>query len=241
MTNVFFVSSWFLSVNCLHFALSRRRVVQQDYAVTSEALDHLTAADKTLGRLIKKVGPCTMKRTRRSPFIALVSAVTHQQLNGKAAQTILGRLKALYPGKPFPTPEDLARTPVETLRSVGLSRAKAAAVRDIAEKTLVGIVPDARAIARLDDAEIVERLTAVRGVGPWTVEMLLMFTLGRLDVLPATDYGVRNGFALTYRSRELPPPAKIMEHGERWRPYRSIAAWYLWRAVDLARGQQTGG
>lgn len=199
-----------------------------------EAVRHLHRADKTLGRLIARVGPCTLKSaTRKPPFEALVEAVTHQQLNGAAAKTILNRVLALYPGKRFPTPHDLLGTPDERLRSAGLSGAKTAAIKDIAAKTLEGIVPEARAAARMTDAEILERLTSVRGVGPWTVEMLLMFTLGRMDVLPATDYGVRKGFALLYGRRELPSPKEVLEHGERWRPHRSTATWYLWRALEL--------
>jgi 3-methyladenine DNA glycosylase/8-oxoguanine DNA glycosylase len=201
--------------------------------MSEEAIKHLTKADKVLGRLIKKVGPCQWKPDRRtSPFQSLVHAVAHQQLNGTAAKTILGRVKALYPGHPFPTPEDLLATPDEKLRAAGLSRAKVASIKDIAAKTLEGIVPASRAIARMDDDAIIAQLTAIRGVGPWTVEMLLMFKLGRTDVLPATDFGVRKGFALIYRLKDLPAPKDLLAHGERWRPYRSFAAWYLWRALD---------
>jgi len=202
--------------------------------VTPEAIEHLLQADKTLARLIKQVGPCTMKiRNRRTPFVALVSAVTYQQLNGTAAETILKRFLALYPGKRFPTPEDVLATPEELMRAAGLSRAKTAAIKDIAAKTVEGIVPTSREIIRLTNEEIVERLTSVRGVGPWTVEMLLMFTLGRLDVLPATDYGVRKGFAVTFGWKDLPTPKELLAYGERWRPHRSTAAWYLWRALEL--------
>jgi 3-methyladenine DNA glycosylase/8-oxoguanine DNA glycosylase len=202
--------------------------------MTAEAIQHLCDADKVLARLIRKVGPCTLKpKSRRAPFVALVSAVTYQQLNGTAAKTILNRVIALYPGKRFPAPEDLLATPDERLRAAGLSRAKAASVKDIAAKTIEGIVPDSRAIVRMSNEEILERLLSVRGVGPWTVEMLLMFTLGRTDVLPATDYGVRKGFALTYKLKDLPTPKELLQHGERWRPHRSTAAWYLWRALEL--------
>lgn len=197
------------------------------------AIDHLTKADKVLARLIEKVGPCGWKPARRrSPFEALVQSVAHQQLNGTAAGTILGRVKALYPGRRFPAPEDLLDTPDERLRAAGLSRAKIAAIKDIAAKTLSGVVPASRAIARMEDAAILSQLTTIRGVGPWTVEMLLIFTLGRMDILPATDYGVRKGFALTYKRKDLPTPAELLKHGEKWRPYRSIAAWYLWRSLD---------
>ena len=201
--------------------------------MTPEALEHLSRADKSLARLIKKVGPCTMElRPRRTPFVALVSAVTYQQLNGTAAATILKRFVALYPGKRFPTPEDVLATSVDLMRGAGLSRAKVAAIKDLAAKTVEGVVPTSRAIAKMSNEEILERLTSVRGVGPWTVEMLLMFTLGRLDVLPATDYGVRKGFAVTYGWKELPTPKELLAHGERWKPHRTTAAWYLWRALD---------
>ena len=202
--------------------------------MTEEALEHLKLADKTLGRLIRKVGPCTLKpRNGRSPYESLVQAVVYQQLNGTAARTILGRFKALYPGRRFPAPEDVLASPDEALRGAGLSRAKTAAIKDIAARTLEGVVPTLRAIKRLSDAEIVERLTTLRGVGPWTVEMLLIFTLGRLDVLPATDYGVRKGFALVYGWKDLPTPKELLDYGERWRPHRSTAAWYFWRALEL--------
>jgi DNA-3-methyladenine glycosylase II len=201
--------------------------------MTEDAIGHLSSKDRVLGRLIRKVGPCTLKpKSRRSPFEALVQSVAYQQLNGTAAAAILGRVKALYPGRRFPRPEDLLATPDERLRGAGLSRAKTAAVKDIAAKTLEGVVPTSRAIARLSDTEIVERLTALRGVGRWTVEMLLIFTLGRQDVLPATDFGVRKGFAVTYGLRELPAPKDLLAHGERWRPHRTMAAWYLWRSLD---------
>lgn len=201
--------------------------------MTPEAVEHLCRADKALARLIKKVGPCTMKLRRHSPFAALVTAVTYQQLNGTAARTILKRVLALYPGKRFPSPEDILATPDERLRAAGLSRAKTAAIKDIAAKTVAGIVPGARAIGKLTNEEIVERLTIVRGVGPWTVEMFLMFTLGRLDVLPATDYGVRKGFAVTFGLKDLPTPKELLAYGERWRPHRTTASWYLWRALEL--------
>lgn len=202
--------------------------------MTPEAIAHLSQADKTLARLIKKVGPCRLEpQTKRAPFQALVRSVTFQQLNGKAAETILGRVLALYPAKKFPSPEDLLATPDEKLRAAGLSRNKTAAVKDIAAKTIAGVVPDSRTIKKLSNEEILERLTSVRGVGPWTAEMLLMFTLGREDVFPVTDFGVRKGFALTYGLKELPSPKELLAHGEKWRPHRTTASWYLWRAVDL--------
>ena len=197
-----------------------------------KAIAHLSKADKILGRLIKKVGPYTWKPNKRlSPFETLVKSVAHQQLNGTAANTILKRVMALYPGRSFPAPEDLLATPDERLRAAGLSRAKVASIKDIAAKTMAGVVPTSRAIARMDNDTIISQLTTIRGVGPWTVEMLLMFKLGRMDVLPATDYGIRKGFATTYRLKDLPTPAELLDHGEKWRPYRSIAAWYLWRSL----------
>ena len=204
--------------------------------MTAEVIKQLSKCDKILARLISQVGPCRIKiQKRRTPFQALVRAVTYQQLNGTAAATIFGRVKALYPDRSFPTPEDILATPDEKLRGAGLSRAKTAAIKDIAAKTVEGVVPGSREIARMSEVEILERLTAVRGVGPWTVEMLLIFTLGRPDVLPVTDYGVRKGFAVTYGWKELPRPKELLEFGERWRPHRSTAAWYFWRALELPR------
>jgi 3-methyladenine DNA glycosylase/8-oxoguanine DNA glycosylase len=155
-----------------------------------------------------------------------------QQLSGKAAATILGRVLALYSPRRFPRPRDILATPPERLRAAGLSAAKVAAVRDLAARTLDGTVPSMARVRRMADEEIVERLTAVRGVGRWTVEMLLMFRLGRPDVLPLGDLGVRNGFARTFGRRVLSDPRVLSRRGERWRPYRSVASWYLWRALD---------
>lgn len=204
--------------------------------MNSAALQHLQKVDRILARIIKQVGPCPFAPKRGvQPWQALVRSVAFQQLNGTAAQTIFNRFLALFPDTKFPTPEQIVAAPDEALRSAGLSRAKTAAIKDIAAQTIAGVVPERRAIAKLSDVEIVERLTTIRGVGPWTVEMLLMFTLGRPDVLPATDYGVRSGFALVYGFKELPAPKEILAHGERWRPYRTVASWYLWRAIDLAK------
>jgi len=198
------------------------------------AVDHLVRADKTLARHIRRVGDCGLKPHRnRGVFRALVQAVAHQQLNGTAAGTILRRFIALYPGKRFPTPEDVLATADEKLRAAGLSRAKAAAIKDIAAKAVGRVIPAPRIISKMTNEEIIARLTTIRGVGPWTVEMLLIFTLGRPDVLPATDFGVRKGFARLYGLNELPAPRDLLAHGERWRPHRSAAAWYLWRAADL--------
>lgn len=200
------------------------------------ATEHLLRVDARLARVIRKVGPCPLKPQRGiQPWQALVRSVAYQQLNGTAASTIFRRFLALFPDTDFPKPEQICAASAATLRSAGLSRAKVAAIQDIARHAATGQIPERRAMARLSDAEIVQRLTAIRGVGPWTVEMLLIFTLGRPDVLPVTDYGVRNGFALVYGHKTLPPPQALLAFGERWRPYRSAAAWYLWRAVDLAK------
>ncbi len=196
------------------------------------AINHLCDADRVLGDLIERVGACKLRVNRKcEPFDSLVRAVTYQQLNGTAARTIYNRLLALFPNE-SPTPQQLLDMPVEKLRGAGLSAAKTAAIRDISEKARAGLVPSRRDAARLSDAELLERLTTIRGVGPWTVEMLLIFTLGRRDVLPVTDYGVRKGFAVTYGKKDLPHPRDLLKLGERWRPYRSIASWYLWRALD---------
>lgn len=205
--------------------------------MSDAVLKHLGRSDPVLRRLIRQVGVCRWEPDpRRSPFQSLVQAVANQQLNGKAAATILGRFRALFPGRRFPRPEDLGTVTDLQLRACGFSGAKIASIRDIAARALDGTIPTSRKITRMPDDEIVERLTEVRGVGRWTVEMLLMFQLGRPDVLPADDFGVRNGFRIAYGLEEMPKPKAVLEHGDRWRPYRSTASWYLWRAVDLANG-----
>lgn len=204
------------------------------------AVRFLCESDAPMSRLIGRAGACRFGATRsQSPFLALAESIAYQQLTGKAAATIFGRFRAIYDGR-GPTPERVLETSDEVLRGAGLSRAKIAALRDLSAKTLDGTVPTAARLKRLEDEEIIERLTSIRGIGRWTAEMLLMFRLGRPDVLPATDYGVRKGFALTYRKRALPTPAELLKRGERWRPYRSVASWYLWRAVDLG-GEKNGG
>jgi DNA-3-methyladenine glycosylase II len=204
--------------------------------VTPEAHQHLSDRDPVMRELILAHGQCVLvPETRRSPFQSLVQAVAHQQLNGTAANTILSRFRKLFPNRKFPRPEDLAKVTDEQIRACGFSFAKIKAIRDIAEKTLSGVVPTARQITALSDEEIILRLTEVRGVGRWTVEMLLIFQLGRPDVLPADDFGVRNGFRLAYKKRALPAPKEILKFGERWRPHATTAAWYLWRAADAAR------
>jgi DNA-3-methyladenine glycosylase II len=204
--------------------------------VTPAALKQLAANDPVMRRLIREFGACGLApETRRSPFQSLVQAVAHQQLNGTAANTILTRFKKLFPGRRFPRPEDLASVTDARLRACGFSFAKIASLRDIAAKTLAGVVPASRQIMKLSDDEIVGRLTEVRGVGRWTVEMLLIFQLGRPDVLPADDFGVRTGFCRAYKKRDLPAVKDLLAFGERWRPHRTTAAWYLWRAADAGR------
>ena len=172
------------------------------------------------------------------PYQSLTRSVIFQQLSGKAAETILGRFLALFPGRPFPEPEQVLDTDIERLRAAGLSRPKARYLHEIATHTVAGRVPDVDECDGLSDADLVERLTAIKGVGRWTVEMLLIFNLGRPDVLPVLDLGVRRGFQLAYRRRQMPTPDALERFGQRWRPHRSTAALYLWRAVD---GDADGG
>ncbi len=198
-----------------------------------EAVKTIAAADPLLAKIIEKVpGKKLVLDELVSPFESLLQAIVYQQLNGRAAETIHGRVEALFP-KRRPTPRAFLRVKEEKLRGAGLSRAKLAAARDLAAKALDGTLPTKEALRSMPDDEIVERLTAVRGIGRWTAEMFLMFRLGRPDVLPATDYGVRKGFQKAFRKRALPAPKDILRHGERWRPFRSVASWYLWRATEL--------
>jgi len=204
--------------------------------MSQEILAHLTQADAVLGGLIRAVGPCRLEpQGDCHPFQTLAQAIAHQQLNGTAANTILGRLIQTCGQGAFPTPQKVLAASVESVRAAGFSFAKVAALRDLAEKTLAAVVPDAATLAQLPDAHIIERLTQVRGVGRWTVEMLLIFQLGRPDVLPVDDFGVRSGFRAAYGLSRLPRPKALAAWGERWKPYRSTAAWYLWRALELER------
>jgi DNA-3-methyladenine glycosylase II len=187
-------------------------------------------------RLIRDIGPYRLRpRARRSPFESLVRAIAYQQLHEKAAESILRRFMALFPTGRFPQPADLLAMDEQAIRGAGFSQAKVAALRDLAVKTLDGTVPTGTIIRKLDDEAIIERLIAVRGIGRWTVEMLLIFQLGRPDVLPVDDFGVRNGFRMAYGRRSIPMPKDVRRYGERWRPYRTTAAWYLWRAADRAK------
>jgi DNA-3-methyladenine glycosylase II len=198
------------------------------------ACRHLCGVDPALDALIARVGAFTMRPVpTHSLFQVLVRSIVYQQLTGRAAATILGRVVRLFAPKRFPTPLDLLQIPPERLRAAGLSTAKTAALKDLAARALDGTVPSLSRVRRMEDEEIVERLTQVRGIGRWTVEMLLIFKLGRPDVLPLGDLGVRKGFALTFGKRKLPAPAAMSRRAERWRPYRSVASWYLWRALEL--------
>jgi DNA-3-methyladenine glycosylase II len=200
---------------------------------TIEVMRELCRVDRRLARVIRKVGSFpTKKQKPQLPFESLLRAIVYQQLAGKAAATIFGRVKALGSGGNCPTPEEILRATKPKLRRAGLSRQKIAAVKDLAKKTLDGTVPPLAAIRRMSEEEILERLTQVRGIGEWSVHMFLMFQLGRPDVLPIHDYGIRKGFQHVYGLEDEPKPQAVLAHGERWRPYRSIASWYLWRAVE---------
>lgn len=207
----------------------------------SEAEKILAKRCPIMRKLIKTHGPCTLSPDfENSPFQSLVRSISHQQLNGRAAEVIFGRFRDLFPGVDFPTPEAIATVSDEELRGVGFSRAKIAAIRDLAVKTLEGIVPTTEEIEKMENEEIIERLIQVRGIGRWTVEMLLIFKLGRPDVFPADDFGVRNGFRIVQGEEDLPRPRDLRAFAERWRPHGTTAAWYLWRVADAAKGGKVG-
>lgn len=222
----------------IHDGLSRKLPYDAE-----EALAHLKEKDAKLGGLIDRVGAFGLRLdSAPSPFESLLESILYQQLHGKAAATIHRRVREYFGGDP--SPQALIDTPDERLRAAGVSGNKIKAIKDLAAKTLDGTVPSHAAIKKMPDADIVERLTEVRGIGPWTVEMLLIFRMGRPDVLPVTDYGVRKGYALTFmrlpKSRpvaaeDLPKPDVVFKRGMRWKPFRSVASWYLWRACDLAK------
>jgi DNA-3-methyladenine glycosylase II len=192
--------------------------------------------DPVLKPLLKRIGPCGLQPARREPYEALVRAIAHQQVHGRAAEAMLGRLLSLNDGPaPFPSPRHILELPAEALRGCGFSGAKVAAIRDIAQKAAGGLVPSLEEAERLSDAALIERLVAIRGVGRWTVEMLLMFTLGRPDVLPVDDFGVREGWRVLTKATAQPRPKELALIGAAWAPWRSVAAWYLWRAADEAK------
>jgi DNA-3-methyladenine glycosylase II len=214
------------------------RPVRYDVAL---ALRQLAAADAKMGALIERIGPFALQvKSTHSPFEALLEAILYQQLHANAARAILGRLLALF-GDLHPQPEQLLAVPDERLRAAGLSQGKLLSLRDLAAKTLDGTVPSLAAIRRLPDEVIIERLGHVRGIGTWTAEMLLIFRMGRPDVFPCTDYGIRKGYLLTFgKVKEgepitvdmLPKPEQMQRRAARWKPWRSVASWYLWRACD---------
>jgi len=198
----------------------------------SAANKHLSRVDRVLASVIRDIGPCALRPSRWSPYESLVRAIAHQQLTGKAAMTILGRFVALYDGKPFPEPREVLATHHARLRAVGFSRVKVTAIRDIATCACDGMVPTRAQARYLDDEELVVRLTEIYGVGRWTVEMLLIFTLGRLDVMPVDDFGVQCGLRAAYKLKRKPTGADFARITAPWRPYRSVGAWYLWRVAD---------
>ena len=197
------------------------------------AVAHLRASDTTLAALIDRIGPFALElKPANSLFEALLRSIVYQQLHGKAAATIHARVLAELDRHGGPTPEALAQAADAALRGAGLSGNKLLAVRDLAAKCREGTVPSLKQAHQLADEELVERLTAVRGIGPWTVHMLLIFHLGRPDVMPTGDFAIRLGFKKLYRKRKDPTPEAILRHTRRWQPYRSVASWYLWRSLD---------
>ena len=200
----------------------------------ARAVAHLKAADPALATIIDTIGPFRMElKTSRSLFGALAEAIVYQQLSNKAAATIYGRVEELYPrARAGFTPCHIMATPDEKLRGCGLSRAKVLAVRDLAQRVAGGDLPTMAEAQALADAELVERLVKVRGIGRWSAEMFLMFRLGRPDVLPLDDYSLHKAYAKAFRKRALPSPQALEKAGEKWRPYRTVASWYLWRALE---------
>ncbi len=199
-----------------------------------ESSTHLAANDPLMGALIQRVGPITHNPRRLPVFQSLAQAIIHQQLSGKAAGTILRRFVDLFPAPGFPDPGDVLAAPEEALRRAGLSRAKTRYLLDLAKRTASRSIPSLEECDSLSDEELIERFTTIKGVGTWTVEMLLIFNLGRPDVLPVHDLGVQRGFQLAYRKRRKPTPQELEKAGRKWKPYRTLAALCLWRAADAA-------
>jgi len=199
------------------------------------AMDALAVKDPPLAPLIRETREFRVERgDTESPYEVLVEAITHQSISGKAAATIFGRVKALGSNGSIPTPQEMLKLRKPALRKAGLSGAKILAMKDLAQKTIDGVVPTLEEAHKLSDEELVKRLVSVRGVGAWTVEMFLIFRLGRPDVLPIDDLGVRKGWAITYGKKHMPKPKELLRFGERWRPYRTVASWYMWRACQRA-------
>jgi len=199
-----------------------------------KAIRHLRAADPALGDIIARIGPFAMElKASRSLFGALAEAIVYQQLSNKAAATIYGRVEALYPrAKQGFTPVHILKTPDEHLRDCGLSSAKVLAMQDLARRVHARELPTLEEADALEDALLIERLIQVRGIGRWSAEMFLMFRLGRPDVLPLDDYSLRKAYAKAFNKRALPSPRSLERHGEKWRPYRTVASWYLWRVLE---------
>jgi len=201
--------------------------------VPADAIAHLRAGDELLARAMDRVGPFVLEpRATKSLFEALMRSIVYQQLHGKAAESIHSRVLVQLKAHGGPTPGALGKVPDEILRAAGLSAGKLRAIRDLAAKCLDGTVPTLREAHKLDDAELITRLTAVRGIGPWTVHMLLIFYLGRPDVMPTGDLAIRAAFKRLYNKPRDPSPESIIRHARRWQPYRSVACWYLWRSLD---------
>ncbi len=201
----------------------------------TEAVRHLCERDEQLKRLVAEMAAFEIDvADAQSPYEVLMESIAYQSISGKAAATIFGRIKALGDNGRPPTPEKMLKIPTAKLRKAGLSGAKAAAMKDLARKTLEGIVPTHEEALKLPDEELVERLVSVRGIGAWTVEMFLIFRLGRPDVLPIHDLGVKKGWSVAYGKKHMPTPKELLQFGERWRPYRTVASWYMWRAFEKA-------
>ena len=196
---------------------------------------HLCACDPTLAELIAKTGPFPMDQDPlQSPYEALLEAIAYQSISGKAAATIYGRIKALSGNGRAPSPGQILKLRKSVLRKAGLSGAKVLAMKDLAKKTIDGVVPTLEQAEKISDEELVDRLVSVRGIGAWTVEMFLIFRLGRPDVLPIHDLGVKKGWSVAYGKKQMPRPQELLAFGERWRPYRTVASWYMWRAFERA-------
>ena len=199
------------------------------------ALVHLAERDERLKLLINETSPFEVDISEaQTPYDALLESICHQSISGKAAATIYGRVKALGSQGHAPTPEEMLRLRKPALRKAGLSGAKVLAMKDLARKTIAGVVPTLEHAREMSDEELVERLVSVRGIGAWSVEMFLIFRLGRPDVLPIHDLGVKKGWSVAYGKKHMPHPAELMKFGERWRPYRTVASWYMWRAFERA-------
>jgi len=199
------------------------------------ATKHLSGSDPVIAELVRACRPFEAEmEAHQSPYEALLEAIAYQSISGKAAATIFGRVKALSSNGGIPTPQEMVKLRTAALRKAGLSGAKVVAMKDLAQKTIDGVVPSLAESEKLSDEELVKRLVSVRGIGAWTVEMFLIFRLGRPDVLPIHDLGVQKGWSVAYGKKHKPSPKELLAFGERWRPYRTVASWYMWRAFQNA-------